>query len=292
MNATNEDPRIGLTFEQSSWGRHFAVIALTVALVSTLAVQSASAHGAPVHHTPFDSTGLTYPAGTPDLTEPSGMAPPSATALAGYSQTYVNDFTGTTLPTGWDVFTGVPGADPGGHFGISHVVVSGGVLQLNTYRNPAWHNGWVTGGLCQCGLAQTYGAYFVRSRVTASGPNEAELLWPAGKVWPPEIDFNETGGSINSTSTSVHFGSANNIVRSLINIDMTQWHTWGVIWTPSYILYTVDGIVWGSFRVASEISRVKMTLDFEQRQICAEHRQCPTVPTSMLIDWVAEYSRM
>ena len=27
---------------------------------------------------------------------------------------------------------------------------------------------------------------------------------------------------------------------------MTQWHTWGVIWTPTSITYTVDGSVWGS----------------------------------------------
>jgi hypothetical protein len=292
MNVSNKVSRLRLALARSTWGRQLAVVALITAIVAPLIAQSpVSAQGAPVRRSASDLTTLSYPIGTPDVTEPSGLAPPSATALAGYSQSYVNDFTGTTLPMGWNVFTGVPGADPGGHFGISHVVVNGGVLELITYRNPAWHNRWVTGGLCQCGLAKTYGAYFVRSRVTAPGPNEAELLWPAGKLWPPEIDFNETGGSVTSTSTSVHFGSTNHIVRSLININMTQWHTWGVIWTPNYIQYTVDGLVWGSFHVSSEISRVKMTLDFEQRQICSEHRQCPTVPTSMLIDWVSEYAR-
>jgi beta-glucanase (GH16 family) len=164
------------------------------------------------------------------------------------------------------------------------------MLELNTFRDAAWHNRWVTGGLCQCGVAQRYGAYFVRSRITGPGPNEAELLWPAGKEWPPEIDFNETGGSVTSTTTSVHYGSANHIVRSEININMTQWHTWGVIWTPRYIVYTVDGNIWGTFKVPSEISRVPMTLDFEQRQICEEKRQCPTAPQSMQIDWVAEYA--
>jgi beta-glucanase (GH16 family) len=109
-------------------------------------------------------------------------------------------------------------------------------------------------------------------------------------VWPPEIDFNETGGSVTSTTTSVHYGSANHIVRTEININMTQWHTWGVIWTPGYIIYTADGTIWGTFKVPSEISKVPMTLDFEQRQICEEKRQCPTAPQSMQIDWVAEYA--
>jgi hypothetical protein len=294
MNSLRKRASKGLKFaRRRPQYRQVAVITMAIATVTFLVVQwpaAASAHAAQYRATPSDLSG-SYPIGTPDSAEPSVYGPPNATAMVGYNLSYVNDFTSPTLPSGWDVFTGVPGADPGGHFGISHVVVNDGVLELNTYRDPAWHNRWVTGGLCQCGVAQRYGAYFVRSRISRPGPNEAELLWPAGKVWPPEIDFNETGGTTASTSTSVHFGKANTIVRSHIFIDMTQWHTWGVIWTPKYILYTVDGSVWGSFRVASEISRVKMTLDFEQRQICVEHRQCPTAPTSMLIDWVAEYAR-
>lgn len=232
----------------------------------------------------------TYPIGVPDAAEPSGMAPPSSTALPGYTQRYVTDFTGSSLPLGWYVFTGVPSADPGGHFGVSHVVVAGGLLQLETYRDRADHDRWVTGGLCQCGVALRYGAYFVRSRITGPGPNEAEVLWPKANVWPPEIDFNETGGSIVSTTTSVHFGRQNHIVRSFVKIDMTQWHTWGVIWTRSSIVYTVDGRVWGTFSTFADVPHIPMTLDFEQRQICSENRQCPTHAVSMQVDWVAEYT--
>jgi len=32
-----------------------------------------------------------------------------------------------------------------------------------------------------------------------------------------------------------------------------------------------------------------MTLDFEQRRECDEHRQCPTAPESMQIERVTEY---
>jgi hypothetical protein len=262
-------------------------------IVASLSVQwpvAADAQSSPVRVSPLPVIG-SYPTGTPNNAEPSGMSPPSRQALVGYALSYQNDFTGTKVPPGWNVFTGIPGGDPGGHFGISHVVVSNGVLQLNTYRNPAWHNGWVTGGICQCGVARRFGAYFVRSRVTGAGPTAVELLWPANNAWPPEIDFNETGGTAASTTSSVHFESNNNVVRSEVAIDMTLWHTWGVIWTPRYILYTVDGRLWGQFRVASDISSVPMTLDFEQRQECEQHRQCPTVPESMQIDWVAEYTQ-
>lgn len=230
-----------------------------------------------------------YPVGTPDTTEISGMAPPDATALPGYALTYETDFPGTTLPPGWSVFTGIPGGDPGGHFGASHVEVDNGVLELNTYRDPAWGNRWVTGGLCQCSVAHTYGAYFVRSRITGAGPNEVELLWPVTNIWPPEIDFNETVGFDTSTTSSVHAGKANLTFRRRVVIDMTQWHTWGLIWTPQEIIYTVDGHVWGTFKTAADIPHVPMDLNFEQRQQCEEHRQCPTAPETMQVNWVAEY---
>ncbi len=230
-----------------------------------------------------------YPLGVPNPAEPSGYGPPGPTALAGYRLAYVADFGGHVLPRGWDAFAGQPGGAPGDVDAVSHVVVSGGMLQLQIYRDPRYGNRWVTAGTCQCGVTRVYGAYFVRSRYTAAGPDQAELLWPASNQWPPEIDFNETGGSIVSTTTSFHWGGANTIVRSAIHIDMTQWHTWGVIWSKHYILYTVDGRVWGSYRVAANIPRVPMTLNFVQHQLCSKGRQCPTKPTQMDVDWVAEY---
>jgi beta-glucanase (GH16 family) len=205
-------------------------------------------------------------------------------------QTYVNDFTGTSLPQGWDAYSGTPGGDPGGQFGAAHVVVGSGLLQLNTWKDPAYNNEWVTGGVCQCGRAQTYGAYFVRSRVTGPGPTQVELLWPVADVWPPEIDFNETSGTTTGSTATVHFGAANHQNQRTITIDMTQWHTWGVVWTPASIAYTVDGKVWGKVVARSEIPNQAMTLDLQQQTWCSSGWACPSAPQSMQIDWVAEYS--
>ena len=99
-----------------------------------------------------------FPVGVVDGSEPSGMAPPLASALPGYYQSYVADFAGSTVPGGWDVFTGKPGGDPGAQWGAAHVTVSDGLLQLNAYQDPAYGNEWVAGAVCQCGLARTYGA--------------------------------------------------------------------------------------------------------------------------------------
>jgi hypothetical protein len=240
---------------------------------------------------PSESATAPSASGVSSTAEPSGQAPPGPDALAGYTQSYVSDFTGTTLPAGWGAYSGKPGGDPGAQWGLAHAVVSNGMLQLEAYQDSAYGGEWVTGGVSQSGRSQTYGAYYVRSRVTGAGPTNVELLWPVAPVWPPEIDFNETGGAAVGTSATVHWGPGNNQdQRADHTIDMTQWHTWGVIWTPTSITYTVDGQVWGTVTVASEIPNQPMVLDLQQQTWCSSGFACPTTPVSMDIDWVAEYS--
>jgi len=230
-----------------------------------------------------------FPIGVASSSEPSGESPPPSNALAGYRLSYVNDFTGTSLPSGWSAFSGTPGGDPGSLWEPSQVTVGGGLLQLNTSRDPAHNNGWVSGGLCQCGLPQTYGAYFVRSRLTGLGPTQVELLWPT-VGWPPEIDFNETYGGDTATSATLHYTAANNTVSAALDVNMTEWHTWGVIWTPKSITYTVDGHVWATMSTPSEIPNQPMTLDFTQQTWCSSGSACPTSAQSTYVDWVAEYT--
>lgn len=236
------------------------------------------------------ATPSSYPIGLSSSSEPSGMAPPGAGALAGYSQSYVTDFSGSSLPSGWDVYTGKPGGDPGAQFGAAHAVVGSGLLQLNTWQDSAYGNSWVTGGVCQCGAPQTYGAYFVRSRLTGAGPTGVEILWPAANTWPPEVDFNETFGGTADTTATVHYGASNSQIQRTVKLDMTQWHTWGVIWTAATITYTVDGNVWGTVTTSSSIPNQAMWLTLQQQTWCASGWACPTAPQSMQVDWVAEYT--
>lgn len=230
-----------------------------------------------------------YPVGTPDRASPSDMAPPASNALAGYTLSYVNDFSGTTLPPGWEIFTGNPVGDPGGQWGASHVTVSDGVLSLATWRDPAYGDEWVAGGVSQVGVAHTYGAYFVRSRLTGPGPTQVEMLWPA-VGWPPEIDFDETYGNTDTSMATDHFTSANSQIHRTLSINMTQWHTWGVIWTPTKITYTVDGRIWGTVTGAGTVPDQPMSLHLQQQTWCNSNFACPTVPEQTLVDWVAEYT--
>jgi hypothetical protein len=211
-------------------------------------------------------------------------------SLPGYRRVYCNDFRGSELSPGWFKFSGVPGGDPSGMFDPSHVVVADGALQLVTARDPQLDNRWATGGLCQCGRPQTYGAYFVRSRVTAGGDDNVELLWPTAHVWPPEVDFNETGNTPTKTAWYVHFSAHNSQIASTLRVNLRQWHTWGVIWTPTSLTFTVDGVAWGSVHDSSVIPHEAMTLDIQQQTWCGIAPECPTKPLSMLVDWVVEFA--
>jgi hypothetical protein len=236
-----------------------------------------------------------WPVGVADSSEVSGYAPPAAAALSGYTQGQVVDFSGlSSLPAGWDAYSGAPSGDPGGQFGSAHSVVGDGMLSLNTWQDPAYGGEWVTGGVCDCGFAPTYGAFFVRSRVTGAGPTNVELLWPQSNDWPPEVDFNETDGAATATTATIHWGADNSQYHSSLNdIDMSQWHTWGVIWTPTTITYTVDGQVWASVSSSeAQIPDVPMHLALQQQTWCGVTPAwaCPTAPESMEINWVAVYT--
>ena len=150
----------------------------------------------------------------------------------------------------------------------------------------------------------TYGAYFVRSRITGAGPNEVQLLWPADNQWPPEIDFNESGSRWAATSGTVHFGTPappgkpssqatdHFLQQNFYPIDLKRWHTWGVVWTPTSITYVVDGWQWGTtVRTPGTVPRIPMTLDMQQRPGCTPGLACPNQNQAMLVDWVAEYNR-
>ncbi len=210
--------------------------------------------------------------------------------MRGFVRIYCDDFVGRGLGRGWFRFQGQPGGDPGAMFEPGHVQQIGGLLVIRTYRDPRLGGGWATGGVCQCAIARTYGAYFVRSRVTGKGDDNDELLWPAGHQWPPEIDFNETGPTTTWTGSYVHYEASNQQIRHQVDVNLTRWHTWGVIWTPNSITFTVDGRVWGRVTYAAAIPRVPMTLDLQEQTFCFNGSSCPTRPVSLQIDWVAEFA--
>ena len=262
--------------------RALPVLASVIALA--LLVPAAGTSGAA-----RDAAPTTYPVGRFDVHEPSYFAPPAPDAMPGYRELYVNDFTTPLLYSYWFVFHGMPKGDVAGYFERSHVSVHKGELRLGTWRDPARRNLWTSGGVCLCGVHPKYGAFFVRSRESSYGPDDAEMLWSLVNQPLPEVDFAETGAMKWFASWFDHYAPAPDTIQHHTHIDILNWHTWGIVWTPTSMTFVVDGKPWGQVTVPAEIPQRRMTLNLTQETWCGIFPECPRSPSSLLVDWVAIY---
>jgi len=226
--------------------------------------------------------------------EPSKVLPLGPNAIAGFTRVYCNDFPGTALPLGWETFTGQPKGDAASMWEPWHVKVRDGILRLNTYRDPLLNWRWVSGGVCQCGVSRLYGAYYVRARITAVGPSAIALLWPKDNSWPPEVDFLETWQHPTSSTSTLHFPVASkpgdHKVQKRVAVNLLGWHTYGVIWTPTSIKFSVGTYTYWTITDTTQIPVTSMTLDLQQQAWCGIFvGGCPAYAASMLVDWVAEF---
>jgi hypothetical protein len=200
---------------------------------------------------------VVLPPDTPSSTEPSGVAMPVGN-LSGWTQVATDDFNGSSLSSLWDPPINAP--NPGspsdnGDWLPYHAVVSSGMLKLKEYQdsasddpNPA-SDDWTGAGVMMKAL-RTYGMYQIRMRCgPGAGVDCLALLYPT-HANPPEIDFFEDWSADNTRTqmfASALYGSPEgDVSRILSGIDMTQWHTYGVIWGSKSITYTVDGHPWQS----------------------------------------------
>jgi beta-glucanase (GH16 family) len=226
----------------------------------------------------------------------------SAPAPAGWKLTYSQDFSGTALPAGWGAYQGQPGGDPDGYWLYKNVSVSGGYLNLTTTPNsdPQRAGTATSGGVSSWGHAQTYGLYLVRMKGDSEpGLNMSDILilWPQNNQWPPEIDFYEdSGGARQGYAATLHPGPNGDncctIQESFAN-DATVWHTYGVAWTPSSLVYTIDGKTVGTVNRsqltgAAQWPSIPMVLDIQSQNLGSAQ---PGATTTMQIDWVKEYAQ-
>jgi beta-glucanase (GH16 family) len=230
---------------------------------------------------------------------PGERVPMPVGNIPGWRQVFTDNFNGRTLNhSKWFSYSGTPGGDPVGWFDPRHVTVSNGMLEISAYRDRRDQGQWATGGVSSsAGLVQTYGKYLVRFRLDAGvGVTFAALLWPADDSWPPEIDFSEGNGSGNlGTFATLHYGRQNNRSSSpLPHLNLGQWHTLGVQWTPGELQYTVDGRVWKTMQSKS-VPAIPMVLDLQtQTWPCGSWAHCTDASTPpvvrMYVDWAVAYA--
>jgi Glycosyl hydrolases family 16 len=231
--------------------------------------------------------------------DPSGVAMPTTPPPGGVT-VYAQDFLGSALPSGWGAYTGRPGGDPNGCWNADHVGVGGGLLRLAGYWDTCSSTrstSFVTGGVSS-GVTMTYGEWLVRAKMDpGAGVSDIALLWPS-VGWPPEVDFYEDSPVDNTrtwTGATLHYSSSNlQLQDNLIGWDFTQWHTYGVIWWPGGLQYTIDGSVWATM-YSSGVPKQPMTLAFQQTAMTCTSTWpgCPNATTpsevDMNIDWVVAY---
>jgi hypothetical protein len=212
--------------------------------------------------------------------------------MPGWRLVYSQNFDGSSLPPGWEAYQGHPNNDPYSTWDPANDVVSGGELHL--LATPA---GGV-GGVGYRGNPQTYGMYLVRLKgdyEPGLQMSNIALLWPDSSAWPPEIDFFEDhGGTRSGYLATLHpgpDGHNSNQVHVEVANNATQWHTYGVEWTPTTITFTIDGHAAGSVISRTGLPAwpdIPMNLDLQSQNL-GSAQPSHTIET-MTVDWVAEYA--
>ena len=264
------------------------------------ATPSATASATPtpaVPPTPSPTPRTSPPPPASPAAGPSGVAMPLGD-LPGWKRLFSDDFNGSALNTAaWGTYSGQPGGDPGGLWDPFHVVVHGGLLELQTYQDPAHGERWVSGGVSSAqALKQTYGKYLVRFRMDPGyGVAGIVLLWPSSGGWPPEIDFAEDGGGNRSeTTATLHYGESDSQVARSVKADFSVWHTVGVEWTPGRLVYTLDGAAWDTLS-SSQVPSQPMEMDIQTQAgtYGQVETPCPNASTpahvTLQLDWVVAY---
>jgi beta-glucanase (GH16 family) len=227
---------------------------------------------------------------------PSGEPMPVGD-LPGWHQTLAEDFNGALNTNVWELYSGDPGN--GGYWAGSHVTTSSGMLVIKGYQDATYGNKWTSGGIAPL-TAQTYGKWAVRFRMDpGKGLSYAMLLWPRPASWPWEIDFAEDNATNKQiTSATLHYPSSSGSEvqdERRIQVDSTQWHTFGVEWTPSSITCILDGQVWTQY--TNHIPTMPMHVAIQDQAWCCGSVgwPCPDSSTpkevDLQVDWIVQYSK-
>ncbi len=116
------------------------------------------------------------------------------------------------------------------------------ISNIAALKSLTYQSGLIAG---RSHFAQKYGYFEVRARWSKGrGLWPAIWLLPDDGSWPPEIDIMESLGHDPATiyhSTHSKIAPKSTAVKNVFGGNTADFHTYGVLWTPSLTEYFVDG---------------------------------------------------
>jgi beta-glucanase (GH16 family) len=126
-------------------------------------------------------------------------------------------------------------------------------------------------------------------------------MLPKQDEWPPEIDIYESINSESRYFVNYHWSSGGN--RQYhddgphpVNADTSQWHTYGVEWSPGLLVFTLDGAEVGrATQGVSQLDAARPMYLIMNVAMGGDWAGSPNGSTpevnDMLVDWVRIYQR-
>lgn len=130
----------------------------------------------------------------------------------------------------------------------SHSTVGNGFLRQSGTADGK--TGWLASK-----TGQRFGRWETRARVLTNGPGKEMhpvlLAWPDSDAWPSggELDYFEIdGGGVTHIRAYIHHPTSSGVVQDTYTsptaIDVGQWHSYALEWTPTAINGYIDGQLW------------------------------------------------
>jgi licheninase len=218
-----------------------------------------------------------------------------------FTRIYREDFNADLDPSYWN-------EDSGFQYANSWVTnentwVGDGTLNL-AFRNwGGYTTGWASLNRWNAPFIQ-YGKVVARMRVDhATDVTLAALLWPRpgqgtySQPHPCELDWFEDfdanrDGNRTPMGAFTHYGCGPSDAWETHTAPEwaagTQWHEWSVEWTPTRLVYKVDGVVWGEVNDSSRIPHEQMYVGF---MLSVYNNRWPSVSQALFqIDWLEVHS--
>lgn len=193
-----------------------------------------------------------------DPTTPAGVQPVGGSGL---TLTFSDEFNGSSVDLNkWDyAYPDWPrfnAQTPGGRYtntdnancyDLAHIAVGNGSCVLTAERVSTIAGLPYTSGMLSSLPSYTpkYGFAETRLRMSSMPANTWPAAWMSCSVynqWPPEIDYMETGLVGNTVNLNNVYLDGSSYKGEVPGVDFTEWHTFGMLWTPSGVTFYLDGV--------------------------------------------------